>query len=122
MPKLDRSILAQFLPNQRAIAAYEQMTQAVDVDLPEATAAAQATADEARLIAAIGRANSDVLRPLLDALATRVLTERSSAAQIAALERRVADLETQLLALQRRPDIDQMRRQIADLQSFQLKR
>lgn len=122
MPKLNRQILALFLPNQQAIAAYEQMTQAVDVDLPDATAAAQATADEARVVAAIARANSDVLRPLLDALTTRVLTQRDSTAQISALERRVADLEAQLLALHRRADLDQMRRQIADLQSFQLKR
>lgn len=122
MPRLDRSILAQFLPNQRAIAAYEQMTQAVDETLPVAAATAQTTADEAFVIATIARASSDVLRPLLDMLTSRVLAQRDSAAQISTLERRIADLEAQLLAQRRGADIDQLRRQVAELQSFQLKR
>jgi polyhydroxyalkanoate synthesis regulator phasin len=121
MPKFDRNVLAKFLP-QRYIPAFEQLNTSVDTDLPNATAAAQLTADEARILAAIARTNSDVLRPLLEALTSRVLTERDSRAQIAALGRRIADLEMQVMALRRGSDIDQLRRQIADLQSYQLKR
>jgi polyhydroxyalkanoate synthesis regulator phasin len=122
MPKLDRHTLSQFLPNPRAIAAYEEMTRAVDETLPEATAEAQTTADQAQLMATMARSNADMLRQLLNELTARVLADRDSRSQIAALQRRIADLESQVMALRRGSDIDQMRRQIADLQSQQLKR
>lgn len=121
MPKFDRNVLARFLP-PRYIQVFEELNTIVDVDLPDATAVAQATADEARLIAAIARTNAEVLRPAVDMLQTLLLTQRSERTQIAALERRVADLETQLLALRRPVDTEQLRRQVNDLQAFQLKR
>jgi polyhydroxyalkanoate synthesis regulator phasin len=121
MPSFPRDVLAKFLP-QRHIPAFEKLNTAVDVDLPDATAAAQATADEARLLALIARANSDVLRPALAALEAAALTQRSDRALIASLERRVADLEARLLALQRNSDVDQLRRQLADLQALQTRR
>lgn len=122
MPKFDRTVLAGLFPrNPKAMSDFEKLNTDVDVSLPGATAAAQATADEARLLAAIARANPDVLRPLVEQLQSNLLIQRGDRAQIDALTRRVNELEARLLALQRGAD-DQLRRRIDDLQSLQATR
>jgi polyhydroxyalkanoate synthesis regulator phasin len=123
MPEFDRSVLAQLFPrNPKAMADFEKLNRAVDVTLPEAAANAQTAADEARLLASLERSSVDAIKPLLETLNTHLQTARSDRATIAALERRVADLETRLLALQRNSDIDQLRRQLNDIQSLQTTR
>lgn len=121
MSDLDRRTLSQFLPNQEAVRAFEKALRDVSETLPAATASAQSTADEA-LIMVGAKASSEALRLLLDMVSAYVLAQRTDRALIGALERRVAELESELHALPRRGDIDQLRRQFDELQSLQAKR
>ncbi|WP_323141282.1 hypothetical protein [Massilia phyllosphaerae] len=122
MSKLDRRVLAQFLPNPQAIAAFERMASDVNEALPEATATAQDTADQAYTIATVAKSNAESLRPLLDMLLTMMQTARSDRALIVALGHRVTELETRILALQRSVNTEPLRRQLNDLQALQIKR
>lgn len=91
MPKLDRRILAQFLSNPEAIAAFESMFRKVDQNLPEAVGGAQDLAEQAASMA-------EMSVPVLT-LRAQVAELRSVVEQLAPplkLHRQIADLRAEL--------------------------
>lgn len=68
MPKFDRKALAQFLPDPRTIAAFEQLNTNVDVDLPKTIEETNYLANQAHIAAIQALAQIDEVFARVDAL------------------------------------------------------
>lgn len=102
--RIDRDDLAGFLPNLRAIKAFENLQSAVATDIPDAVNSntdaienLDVTAQEAVAQAARAHGAADMVAAALDRLTAAILTQRNYGATIARMQQQIDDLQSTIL-------------------------